>query len=108
MTGRIKIWSSRNLSYTARVQLINSVLLSLRMYWAHVFLLPKKILQEICSICRFFFMEWTVLLSKTGSVAWDSLCKPKSAGGLGFRNVMLWNIAFIGKYVYMGSCYKAR
>lgn len=33
-------------------------------------------------------------------MAWDALCRPKSVGGLGFRNVMLWNIAFIGKYVW--------
>lgn len=34
MIARIRIWSSRNLSYSARVQLINSVLLSLHVYWA--------------------------------------------------------------------------
>lgn len=37
MIAIIKMWSSRYLSYTTRVQLINYVLLSLHMYWAHVF-----------------------------------------------------------------------
>lgn len=32
ITSRIKCWGSRNLSYTARVQLINSVLMSLYTY----------------------------------------------------------------------------
>ncbi|XP_056685457.1 uncharacterized protein [Spinacia oleracea] len=59
MTARIRIWSFRNLSYTARDQLINSVLMSLHMYWAQIYILPKCVL-----------------------------------------NVLLWNVANIGKYVW--------
>lgn len=49
-TTRIRGWSSRNLTYTARVQLVSSVLLSLHVYWAQVFTLPKKVLVEINKI----------------------------------------------------------
>lgn len=34
MTTRIRVWGSKNLSYMARVLLVNSVLLSLHSYWA--------------------------------------------------------------------------
>ncbi|XP_010668056.1 uncharacterized protein LOC104885045 [Beta vulgaris subsp. vulgaris] len=44
MIARIRIWSSRNLSYTARMQLVNSVLMSLHQYWAQVFVLPQQVL----------------------------------------------------------------
>ena len=33
-------------------------------------------------------------------MAWDKLCQPKSAGGLGFRNIFNWNVAFLGKHVW--------
>lgn len=55
ITTRIRLWSSRNLSYAARTQLINSVLISLHRYWTHVFILPKSVLKEETHICRAFF-----------------------------------------------------
>ncbi|XP_057248205.1 uncharacterized protein LOC130590190 [Beta vulgaris subsp. vulgaris] len=54
MCARIKVWSSRNISYAGRVQLINSVLLSLHIYWAQVFMLPQTVLKDIEKICRAF------------------------------------------------------
>ncbi|XP_074267054.1 uncharacterized protein LOC141590357 [Silene latifolia] len=33
-------------------------------------------------------------------VSWDRICKPVKQGGLGFKNLHKWNIAFIGKYVW--------
>ena len=54
MATRIKMWSSRHLSYIARVQLINSVLMSQHVYWAQVYVLPKQVLQGIEKICRSF------------------------------------------------------
>ena len=103
MTARIRVWSSRNLSYSARVQLINYVLLSLHMYWAQVFLIPKKVLHDICMICRAFLWSGQYFCQKPGAIAWEKLCQPKSAGGLGFRNVLNWNVAFLGKYVWAVS-----
>ncbi|XP_074271152.1 uncharacterized protein LOC141595077 [Silene latifolia] len=33
-------------------------------------------------------------------VAWDIICRPKKQGGLGLKNLQLWNTAAIGKYVW--------
>ncbi|XP_062089564.1 uncharacterized protein LOC133796097 [Humulus lupulus] len=35
-----------------------------------------------------------------GNVAWEDVCKSKAKGGLGIRDVDLWNIAAMGKYVW--------
>uniref|UniRef100_A0A803PSS2 Uncharacterized protein n=1 Tax=Cannabis sativa TaxID=3483 RepID=A0A803PSS2_CANSA len=97
MTARIKVWSSRNISFAGRVVLINSVLLTVHTYWCQLLILPKKIISEIESVCRNFL--WRQGRSEgSGSVAWRSLCKPKAAGGLGFMNTSDWNEAALFKH----------
>ncbi|XP_056690247.1 uncharacterized protein [Spinacia oleracea] len=83
MITRIKIWSSRNLSYTSRVQLINSVLLSLHMYWAQIYVIPKTILQDIVKICRAFLWSGQAFIQKPSNIAWEKVCCDKQHGGLG-------------------------
>ncbi|XP_010666883.1 uncharacterized protein LOC104884000 [Beta vulgaris subsp. vulgaris] len=72
MTGRIKTWSSRHLSFAARTQLINSML----------------------------SVDWHYNNTKAGAIAWSDLCKPKKAGGLAFRDVLKWNIAAVSKLAW--------
>ncbi|KAL0393916.1 UNVERIFIED_CONTAM: hypothetical protein Slati_4357800 [Sesamum latifolium] len=45
--SRIRGWGGLQLSFAARVQLIKSVLMSLNIYWAMAFILPKGVIQEI-------------------------------------------------------------
>lgn len=43
MMSKIKSWSTKKLSYAGRVQLIKSVLFSVKMYWSGLFILPKRL-----------------------------------------------------------------
>ncbi|KAL0442208.1 UNVERIFIED_CONTAM: hypothetical protein Sradi_0159700 [Sesamum radiatum] len=43
---RIKGWESIQLSFAGRLQLIKSVLMSLNVYWAMAFILPKGVIRE--------------------------------------------------------------
>lgn len=45
-------------------------------------------------------MVWLLEDRRLGGVAWDTLCQPKTHGGLGFRNLMLWNQADVGKQAW--------
>ena len=45
MTARIRTWHARNLSYLARLQLVNSVLMSISNYWSQTIVLPKRTLR---------------------------------------------------------------
>ncbi|XP_062088539.1 uncharacterized protein LOC133795106 [Humulus lupulus] len=100
MVVRIRIWSCRNLSYAGRITLINSVLISIHSYWSQITIIPKEILKRINSICRAFLWKGTSDYMGPGNVAWEMLCKPKSEGGMGFQNILSWNIAAIGKYIW--------
>ena len=52
------------------------------------------------AICRAFLWTGTCNSPKPGYVNWTEVCKPKSHGGLGFRNLVPWNIAIICKLVW--------
>lgn len=100
ITSRIRSWSSRNLAYQGRLVLVNYVLLSIQVYWSHVFIIPKKVLNEVESICRAFLWSGEYFSRKPGYVAWDKVCLPKYAGCLGIRKIGTWNIAAMGRYVW--------
>ncbi|XP_062081350.1 uncharacterized protein LOC133786265 [Humulus lupulus] len=100
MTLRIRTWSSRNLSYAGRVVLINSVFLTISSYWSQIMILPKGVLQKINAICRAFLWKAESKFLGPGLVGWETLCKSKREGGLGFRNVLEWNKEAIGNYIW--------
>ena len=81
MVSRIRMWSSRNISFAGRRQLVNVVLMSVCVYWSQVFLLPKKVLKQVNAICRLFLWTWTCNSSRLVYVSWDSVCTPKGIGG---------------------------
>lgn len=97
MGHRIRVWSTHNFSFAARCQLINTVLMNIHVYWGHIFLIPKGVLKEINGICRNFLWSGKANDNKPGAVAWDQLCYIKKEGGLGFRNIWMWNLAVVNK-----------
>ncbi|XP_010684002.2 uncharacterized protein LOC104898604 [Beta vulgaris subsp. vulgaris] len=100
MISRIKTWSSRNLSYAARVQLINSVLMSLHVYWGQIIVIPKGVIRKIMEVCRSFLWRGEYFTSRPGNIEWNQICLPKKAGGLGFRRIDYWNQTALGKLVW--------
>ncbi|KAM6578849.1 hypothetical protein CsatB_030686 [Cannabis sativa] len=86
ISSRLEGWRANMLSQAGRMTLIKSVLASIPIYTMSTFLLPKKTTDSIDAIIRKFW--WTGHCKKgryLSLMAWDSLCKPKSCGGLGFR-----------------------
>ncbi|GKC83476.1 RNA-directed DNA polymerase, eukaryota, reverse transcriptase zinc-binding domain protein [Tanacetum coccineum] len=53
---RVKVhcWKNKMLTYAGRLQLISSVLSSIHVYWAFVFILPKMIVKEIDKLLKGF------------------------------------------------------
>lgn len=74
--------------------------MSIHQYWVEVYILPKRVLIEIAKICISFLWSGEVYFQKPSLVAWDNLCSENKFGGLGFRNIMLWNITNMGRYMW--------
>ncbi|KAK4731424.1 hypothetical protein R3W88_024412 [Solanum pinnatisectum] len=97
---RIRTWGTRNLSYTGRTQLVNSILLQVHTYWSSIFLLPKKVLKSSTTVCRNFLWSGQENTSRSPLIAWEKVCRSKKEGGLGIMDCMIWNEAAIAKYVW--------
>lgn len=100
ITARISNWAAKSLSYAGRTQLVNSVLSSLHVYWCSVFILPKIVVNEVEKLCRNFLGHGSNSSSNGGLVAWTTVCRQKSKGGLGIKDVSLWNKAIQVKHIW--------
>lgn len=95
-----KNYSSRSLSYTARLQLIKSIIFNLHFYWAQIFIILMSILKEVEKICRAFLWSGCYYNQNVGNIDWDTIFTPKQAGRLGVRKIKVWNKAALAKYVW--------
>ncbi|GKC06675.1 hypothetical protein Tco_0998285 [Tanacetum coccineum] len=72
-------------------KLITSVLGSMQIYWASIFLLPKSIVKDIEKVLKGFLCCQGDLDRGKAKIAWKTLCKPKAQGRLGFKDLGKWN-----------------
>ncbi|GJV32164.1 hypothetical protein Tco_1392564 [Tanacetum coccineum] len=78
--SRVDDWKNKSLSIAGRLQLVNSVIGSLHVFWASVFILPNRILLEIEQIMKGFLWCQGKMRSGKAKVAWEVVCLPKDEG----------------------------
>lgn len=92
ISSRIDSWLVKHLSFVGRLQLIFSVLFSLQVFWARIFILPKKIIMLIEQKHNRFLWCGSDVKAKA-KVAWVKVCVPKRERGLGLKSLEIWNQA---------------
>lgn len=97
--SRIQSWSNKSLTYGGRVQLVNSVLFSIQVYWASIFMLPQKVVQDLEQLLRAFLWSGSELKHSGAKVSWKDICVPKEEGGLGFKLMKDWNRASMNRHL---------
>ena len=100
LLGRINYWRNRNLSYGGRLQLINSVLLSIQSYWGSLFVIPKVVFQEVNTVPRNFLWKGIVGSSAGAKVPWEAVPRPKEEGGPGIKGIVQSNKAMNVKHIW--------
>ncbi|GJS31678.1 RNA-directed DNA polymerase, eukaryota, reverse transcriptase zinc-binding domain protein [Tanacetum coccineum] len=83
-----------------RLQLIASVLATMHIYWASVFLIPKTTVKEIEKALKGFLWCQGELKRGAAKVAWKIICALKSKGGLGIKRLCPWNEALLCKHLW--------
>ena len=97
---RLASWKGIYLSKGGKLTLIKSTLSSMPTYFLSLFTMPKSIAQRIERLMRVFL--WKGLMNDKGIhlVAWRTLCLPKKGGGLGIRDLGVFNRALLGKWIW--------
>jgi hypothetical protein len=98
MKKKLSAWNGRNLSIGGRVTLIKSVLSSLPLYFFSFFKAPVCVIKELESIQRKFLWGGGLENNKMCWVSWDRICQPKEKGGLGIKNLALFNSSLLCKW----------
>nr|KYP72205.1 Putative ribonuclease H protein At1g65750 family [Cajanus cajan] len=60
--------------------------------------MPKKVIRKVVVIQRNFLWGGEEGIRKISWVSWEKICKPKDQGGLGIKNIELFNDALLGKW----------
>ncbi|KAL6201844.1 hypothetical protein ACLB2K_025556 [Fragaria x ananassa] len=97
ISRKIEGWKEGSLSMAGKEILIKSVALAIPAYPMSCFKLPITTCKEFNSILSNFWWGSNQNGNKLHWKSWDLLCKPKEAGGMGFRNLEHFNMSLLAK-----------
>ncbi|XP_062100654.1 uncharacterized protein LOC133806581 [Humulus lupulus] len=90
-------WKSRSFSAAGKEVLIKFFIQSIPAYSLNLFKLPASFIKEIHRLCARFWWGGNVDKQKLHWCTWERLCWHKSDGGMGFRDLALFNQALLAK-----------
>ncbi|GKC96049.1 hypothetical protein Tco_1161491, partial [Tanacetum coccineum] len=105
LESRVNDWKNKFLSLAGRLQLIRSVLSSMHIDWASVFILPNRIVHDLEQLMRGFLWCQGEMKKGKAKVAWDSICMPKHKGGLGARRIDDFHVKWVPTYKLKGRSF---
>lgn len=101
VSARFNGWAVKCLSFSGRLQLISSVIYGLINFWMSAFALPKGCIKALEKLCNAFLWTGDIVKKANAKVSWGKVCLPKSEGGLGFKNLLVWNKVLNLKLVWL-------
>ncbi|CAN1745014.1 Protein DETOXIFICATION 42 [Linum perenne] len=100
MDKKLAGWKANNLSLAGRVTLASSVLNAIPSFVMQTAFLPVHVCEAIDKKVRDFIWGSVQGGRKIHNINWETVCKPKSLGGMGLRSARDLNRAFLMKIVW--------
>lgn len=98
---RLSSWSAKALSFAGRLLLIMTVITGITTFWCSTFILPQACVKRINSLCGVFLWKGDIEQHHSARVSWEVVTKPKREGGLGIKNLAIWNKACCLKLIWL-------
>ena len=98
--SKLSKWAQKDISMGGKITLINSVLNALPIYLLSFFKIPQRIVQRLISLQRNFLWGGDNDHKKIPWVKWADICLPKTDGGLGIKDILKFNVALMGRWIW--------
>lgn len=99
--AKFNSWSVNSLSFAGRLLLIKTVIAGITNFWCSAFILPKACVARINSLCSIFLWKRNIEGHNSPRVAWETVVLTKRQGGLGVKDLKIWNKAYCLRLVWM-------
>ncbi|KAK1554997.1 hypothetical protein Q3G72_020206 [Acer saccharum] len=93
-------WKSNMFSFGGKEVLINAVAQAIPTYVMSIFQLPVCLCKDLGALISKFWWGSKDGKRKTSWVSWDRMCLPKSCGGMGFKDLTLFNQSLLAKQAW--------